>query len=96
MLQPKIVEVKPLPEYKLYLEYDTNEKKIFNVSPYIKGDWFGKLKDEQYFNSVRLCGNTVEWQDGQDIAPHELYDYSIMEQFVFPETEDETPAYKTF
>lgn len=76
MLQPKIIEVKPLPNYRLYLRFDTEEQKIFNVLPYIDGDWFGKLKDEQYFNTVRLSGNTVKWQGGQDIAPHELYDLS--------------------
>ena len=77
MLQPKIIEVKPLPNYMLYLKYDTNEEKIFNVTPYIDGEWFGKLEDEQYFNTVRLSGNTIEWQGGQDIAPHELYEYSF-------------------
>jgi len=77
MLQPRIIEVKPLPNYQLYLKYDTNEKKVFDVLPYIDGDWYGKLKDEQYFKTVRLSGNTVEWQGGQDLAPHELYELSI-------------------
>ena len=77
MLQPKIIEVKPLPNYQLYLKFETNEEKIFNVLPYISGDWFGKLKEERYFQTVRLSGNTVEWQGGQDIAPHELYELSV-------------------
>ena len=77
MLQPKIIEVKPLPNYQLYLKFETNEEKIFNVLPYISGDWFGKLKEERYFKTVRLSGNTVEWQGGQDIAPHELYELSV-------------------
>ena len=76
MLQPKLIEVRPLLNYKLFLIYETNEQKIFDVLPYISGEWFGKLKDEQYFNTVHLCGNTVAWRDGQDIAPHELYDHS--------------------
>jgi hypothetical protein len=79
MLQPKIIEVKPLPDYRLRLRYETNELKIFDVTPYINGDWFGKLKDNDYFNTVRLNGTTVEWQGGQDIAPHELYDSSTSE-----------------
>lgn len=29
------------------------------------------------FNTVHIAGHTVEWADGQDIAPHELYDLSI-------------------
>ena len=77
MLQPKIIDVKPLPNYRLFLEFDTNEQKYFDVLPYITGDWFGMLKDEQYFNTVRLNGNTVEWQGGQDLAPHELYEFSV-------------------
>ena len=76
MLQPRIIEVKPLPGNKLFLVFDSNERKIFDVTPYINGDWFGKLEDERYFKTVRLKGNGIEWKDGQDIAPHELYDYS--------------------
>ena len=78
MIYPKIIEVKPMPDYKIYLRYDSNEQKIFDVLPYIDGDWFGKLKDEQYFLSVRLSGDTVEWLGGQDIAPHELYELSVL------------------
>ena len=55
---------------------ETGENKLFDVSPYIKGEWFGKLSDPDVFNTVRPCGNTVEWADGQDIAPHELYELS--------------------
>lgn len=76
MLQPKISDVKPLPEYKLLLQYETGERKLFDVTPYISGDWFGKLKDADYFNTVRVAGPSVEWAGGQDIAPHELYDNS--------------------
>ncbi len=50
------------------------------MSPYIKGKWFGMLNDEAYFRAVRICEDcpyTVEWPEGQDVAPHELYDYSV-------------------
>ena len=26
---------------------------------------------------AKPCGTTVEWDDGQDIAPHELYELSV-------------------
>ena len=78
MLQPRLLDVKPLPGYKLLLDFDTKEKKVFDVSPYISGSWFGKLEDSSIFNTVRVCGNTVMWVGGQDIAPHELYDESIL------------------
>lgn len=79
MLQPRILSVTPKENYKLQLRYETGETKIFDVSPYIRGSWFGELKEKSYFQSVRLLpgGIGIEWSNGQDIAPHELYENSI-------------------
>jgi len=77
MLSPKVIDVKPLENHKLLLLFETKEQKVFDVSPYIDGDWFGKLQSTEYFKTVHISGNTVEWQGGQDIAPHELYDNSV-------------------
>lgn len=79
MLQPKLKEVIPLEQFKLKLTYETGEVKLFDVSPYIKGSWYGELKDEKYFCTVHLLpgGTGIEWENGQDIAPHELYELSI-------------------
>ena len=52
------------------------EEKKFDVKPYIKGDWYGHLKDTAYFKAVTTDGYTVTWPDGQDICPDELYLYS--------------------
>ena len=78
MLQPRVIDVNPLVDYKVLVVFDTGERKIFDVTPYINGDWFGKLLDLDLFNTVRVSGNTITWAGGQDIAPHELYDYSIL------------------
>lgn len=79
MLQPKLLKVEPEENSKLRLFYDTGEEKLFDVSPYISGSWYGMLKEEGYFKSVHLLPNGVgiEWRDGQDIAPHELYELGI-------------------
>ncbi len=60
------------------LIFETGEHKIFDVKPYINGDWFGKLRDEVFFKTVHVSRNTIQWAGGQDIAPHELYDDSIL------------------
>ena len=80
MLQPKIVGLVPLADYKLQLCYETGEEKIFDVAPYIQGDWYGRLRDVEYFKAARILpgGTGVEWADGQDIAPHELYEACTM------------------
>jgi hypothetical protein len=79
MLQPHVLEVYPMSDYKLRLIFDTGEKKVFDVTPYIEGDWFGQLKDEKLFKNVHVSGKTIKWSGGQDIAPHELYDNSYTE-----------------
>ena len=51
---------------------------MFDVSAYISGDWYGQLRDERYFKTVHIIdgGTGIECADGQDIAPHELYELS--------------------
>lgn len=49
------------------------KKKLFDVKPYIKGSWFGKLNNESYFKTVKANGYNIEWLDGQDICPDDLY-----------------------
>lgn len=77
MLQPELISVTPKENYKLLLVYETGERKIFDVLPYMSGSWYGELKDISNFNSVKLANHSVEWSGGQDIAPHELYNNSI-------------------
>lgn len=79
MLQPRLTSVKALPDMKLHLIYETGEEILFGVSPYVEGSWYGELKDSAYFQSVKLLpgGIGIEWIDGQDISPHELYDCSL-------------------
>lgn len=77
MLSPKVLNVIPLEHYRIQVTFESGEIKIFDVTPYISGDWFGRLKDQKVFSTVHPAGRTVEWADGQDIAPHELYECSV-------------------
>ena len=76
--RPKLLAVQPLLKKHLWLEYEGECGRVFDVSPYIKGKWFGELEDEDYFKQVRLLPDVSggEWPHGQDIAPHELYENS--------------------
>ena len=79
MLQTRILKIEAMPDMKLRLSYETGEVKLFDVEPYAEGSWFGELRDRAYFRAVRLLddGTGIEWPDGQDIAPHELYEMSV-------------------
>ena len=75
-MQPRLVNVEPVGHLKLKLTYETGEVKLFDVSPYANGSWFGELREDAYFRTVRILpgGTGIEWNNGQDIAPHELYE----------------------
>jgi hypothetical protein len=68
------------PNARHHVCYKTGEIKIFNVLPYMSGKWYEELYDNNYFKTVHLIsgGKGIEWEHGQDIAPHELYDMSII------------------
>ena len=77
MLRPTAVQVCPEEDYMLSIVFDNGEKKVFDVKPYIRGDWYGMLRDKDYFCRVSTDGYTVVWPKGQDLCPDELYDLSI-------------------
>jgi hypothetical protein len=61
---------------KIKLLYETGEVTVIDVAPYISGAWYEELLDPAYFQTVHVIhgGAGIEWAQGQDIAPHELYD----------------------
>ena len=73
MLRPKAVAVTPIPGHKLEVVFETGEKKLFDVTPYIKGSFYGELADEEYFKTVFIDELSVAWPHDQGICPDDLY-----------------------
>ncbi len=71
-----VVNVEPLSEYKLSLEFENQEKRIFDVTPYLEMGVFRQLKDKNIFSRAFIEGGTVMWPGEIDIAPETLYDRS--------------------
>ena len=78
MIYPKAVAVKPLPDYMLQVDFNNGERRLFDVKPYLRGEWFSELLDEKVFHSVKVEGLSVAWPDGQDIAPDCLYQNAVL------------------
>lgn len=79
-MRPKAIDVKVLENYKLEILFDNSEKKIFDVNPYFKFKKFFELKEKNIFNSVKIAGLSIEWENGADICPDELYNNSVKVQ----------------
>ena len=75
-MRPKIVDVKPLDDYKLFLFFDTGEKKIYDMSYWLDKPMFQELKNTDLFKTVKVSGLSIAWLHGQDLCPDELYDDS--------------------
>lgn len=73
MLRPTARDIKVLDDYFLQIAFDNDEIKLFDVKPYIKGNWYSELEDINYFRTVTTDGYTICWEHGQDICPDELY-----------------------
>ena len=72
-MRPKAIDVKPLKNYMLEITFDNGEKKIFDVKPYLKYEQFKELENENKFRKVKIGGLSIEWENGADICPDELY-----------------------
>lgn len=71
----KIIDVKPLEDYKLLLTFDDNVKKIKDMKPYLDKGVFKALRDKDVFNSVKIVLGTIAWGD-IDMCPDTLYETS--------------------
>lgn len=73
---PKAIDVKPLENYLLLITFNNGEQKIFDVKPYLSYKAFEQLKNITMFNTVKIAGLSIEWTNGADICPDELYNNS--------------------
>ena len=75
-MRPKAIDVKVLNKYNIEILFDNGETKILDVTPYFKYKIFRELKEKDNFNKVKVSGLSIEWENGADICPDELYDNS--------------------
>jgi hypothetical protein len=72
-----VVRVEPQPDYKLFLEFENGEKRVFDMAPLMDKKPFVQLKGSPLFIRARVDYGTVVWPGDIDIAPETLYDRSI-------------------
>jgi hypothetical protein len=72
---PKVVEVRPLDGYKLWLRFQDGVSGTVDLSAELWGPMFEPLKDVTLFAQVAVHREleTVTWPNGADLAPEFLY-----------------------
>ena len=76
-MRPRAIDVKTIENYKLIVTFSNKEKRIFDVTPYLKFKQFQELKNQSLFKTVKIAGLSIQWCNGADICPDELYNNSI-------------------
>lgn len=78
MITPRVIEVKALKNNYIYLKFKDGKEKIYDMNPLIdKIKYYERLKDEAYFILVKPRGVSVEWPNGEDVCPENLYYDSV-------------------
>ena len=76
----KIIGIRPLPEYRLWVRFNTDEAKIFDFKPLLGEACYQPLNNTEVFSKVYIDYGCPVWMDGDiDIAPEFLYENGIAE-----------------
>lgn len=74
-------EVQPLPENKLFLVFDSGEKRIADLTQLLEKPLFSFLKNESFWKQVYIEYGAVTWKNESgyevDICPDKLYMDSV-------------------
>lgn len=71
-----VVQVQPHSDFTLTLVFENQQRKVFDMSTYLKKKPFLKLKNKPLFMKATVQYGTVVWPGNIDIAPETLWDNS--------------------
>jgi hypothetical protein len=72
-MNPRVKSVHPTSEYTLEIVFNNEEKKKFDIRPYLNFGLFAELNDISLFLTAKVELGTVTWKNGLDICPDTLY-----------------------
>ncbi|OQY44227.1 MAG: hypothetical protein B6242_13115 [Anaerolineaceae bacterium 4572_78] len=83
----RIKKAIPLENYRLKITFNTNEVGVFDLSSWLDGPIYSKLKNKDIFNHVVIdeIAGTMVWSNGIDICPDVVYEQT---NFAINENDD--------
>jgi hypothetical protein len=70
----KVISVRHIEDYKLWLRFSNGEERICDFAPFLEYPVFRPLKDKRIFSGVYVDYGIPVWCDGDiDICPDTLY-----------------------
>ena len=72
-MNPFARRICPVGDSTLEIEFETGERRIFDMTPYLRRGVFARLRDRSIFMSARVVAGSVEWPGGIDLSYDTLY-----------------------
>ena len=72
-MNPFARHVRPVGDSTLEIEFETGERRVFDMTPYLGRGVFTRLRDRFIFMSARVVAGSVEWSGGIDLSYDTLY-----------------------
>lgn len=72
-MNPYVKSVKAQDDYSLLLTFESGEKRVFDIKPYLDKPVFTRLKNIAIFKTARVVSGSVEWQGDIDLSYDTLY-----------------------
>lgn len=67
-MSPYVVSVRPLPDFRLDVGFESGEHRIFDVKPYLDCDVFAVLRDPAVFATAHVVAGSVEWRGATPLS----------------------------
>lgn len=72
-MNPLVRRVHLAADFTLEVEFETGERRLFDMAPYLYRGVFVRLQDRSVFRSARVVAGSVEWPGGVDLSYDTLY-----------------------
>ena len=72
-MTPDVVQVKAQTDYFLEAVFADDERRRFDMKPYLSYPAFSSLADANCFMKAHVAYGTVAWNDEIDLSPDTLY-----------------------
>ncbi len=72
-MNPYVKDIKIIDKKNIEILFMNNEKKMFDITPYLEKGVFKKLKNPTIFKAAKVVSGSVEWQGEIDLSYDTLY-----------------------
>jgi hypothetical protein len=72
-MNPYVSHARPLDGYRLEVEFENGERRVFDVTPYLQRGIFVRLQNRATFQAARVVAGSVEWPGEVDLSYDTLY-----------------------